>query len=122
MNAEDIIELLKLEPHPEGGLYRETLRDAAGADGRSWSTAIYYLLRRGETSRWHRVDATEVWHWYAGAALELLIAEGVHVRRVVLGSRLEDGERPQGVVPAPLAKRPIARGVHAGWVHRSSGL
>jgi len=100
VKAEDIIALLGLQPHPEGGFYRETLRDFVSPEGRSWSTAIYYLLRSGEASRWHRVDATEVWHWYAGAALELLIAEDAHVRRVVLGSRLTDGERPQAAVTA----------------------
>lgn len=100
MNAEDIVALLGLEPHPEGGFFHETFRDAPGADGRSRSTAIFYLLRKGEVSRWHRVDAAEVWHWYAGNALELLIAEAAGVRRIVVGSRLEDGERPQAAVPA----------------------
>ena len=73
--ADDIIRLLGLQPHPEGGHYRETFRDRRGERaGRAASTAIYFLLRAGEVSRWHRVDAAEVWHWYAGAPLALTIA------------------------------------------------
>lgn len=99
--AERIIELLGLKPHPEGGWYRETFRDAAGSGGRAASTAIYFLLKAGERSHWHRVDAAEVWHWHAGAALELEVAPP-HGRasRWRLGAALEAGERPQGVVPA----------------------
>ncbi len=68
----EIVKLLDLAPHPEGGFYRETFRDArADPDGRAASTAIYFLLPEGVISRWHRVDAAEVWHWYAGAALTL---------------------------------------------------
>ena len=79
LSADDIIRLLELQPHPEGGHYRETFRDSQNIDavsGRAASTAIYFLLRAGEISRWHRVDAAEVWHWYAGAPLVLSIAEG----------------------------------------------
>ena len=99
-NADAVIGLLKLVPHPEGGHFRETFRDQPGHDGRAASTAIYFLLAAGEVSRWHRIDAAEVWHWYAGAPLELSIAppEG-KVSVVRLGSRLADGERPQAVVP-----------------------
>ena len=75
MDAEAVIRLLALEPHPEGGHFRETFRDAAADGGRGASTAIYFLLKRGEISRWHRVDAAEAWHWYAGARLELSISE-----------------------------------------------
>ena len=68
--AADIIARLDLKPHPEGGHYRETFRDiSVDADGRSRSTAIYFLLARGERSHWHRIDAVETWHYYAGAAL-----------------------------------------------------
>ncbi len=67
--ADDIIAKLGLEPHPEGGHFRETFRD--NNQGRAHSTAIFYLLKAGEISRWHRIDAAEVWHWYAGAPLEL---------------------------------------------------
>ncbi len=102
MDAEEIIERLGLAPHPEGGHYRETFRDMVLlAGGRAASTAIYYLLRAGEVSRRHRVDAAEVWHWYAGAPLALLIApDGSAASRHVLGPDLAAGARPQLVVPA----------------------
>ncbi|MGH6771018.1 MAG: cupin domain-containing protein [Xanthobacteraceae bacterium] len=103
LTAADIIRLLDLKPHPEGGHFRETFRDPRTLDGgRAASTAIYYLLARGERSHWHRVDATEVWHHYAGAALRLEIAAGDKgpVERVTLGVDLANGERPQAVVPA----------------------
>jgi uncharacterized protein len=99
--ADEIIRLLGLQAHPEGGHYRETFRDAAGgASGRAYSTAIYFLLRAGEASRWHRVDAVEVWHWYAGAPLLLTVADTSGRRDVRLGADLNAGERPQAVVPA----------------------
>jgi predicted cupin superfamily sugar epimerase len=79
LTAADIIRLLGLEPHPEGGHYRQTFRDRVESAGRAASTAIYYLLARGERSRWHRVDAAEAWHHYAGAPLELEISpDGRH--------------------------------------------
>jgi predicted cupin superfamily sugar epimerase len=101
LTAADVIALLELKPHPERGHYRETFRDTRGNDGRAASTAIYFLLADGEISHWHRVDAAEVWHWYAGAPLELSITlpEG-GVTYLRLGPRLDSGERPQAVVPA----------------------
>lgn len=75
LTAAGVIALLDLKPHPEGGHFRETFRDARTIDGRAVSTAIYYLLARGERSHWHRVDAVEVWHFYAGAPLLLQIAD-----------------------------------------------
>jgi predicted cupin superfamily sugar epimerase len=101
LSAQDIIELLQLKPHPEGGHYRETFRDEREGE-RAASTAIYFLLAEGEVSWWHRVDAAEVWHWHAGAALELAIAPpaGGNVEHIRLGADLAAGERPQGVVPA----------------------
>ena len=99
--AAEIITRLGLEPHPEGGHYRETFRDqSADRDGRSRSTAIYFLLARGERSHWHRVDAVEIWHYYAGASLTLQIADESGERRVALGADLAAGEIPQAVVPA----------------------
>ncbi len=99
--ADDIIRLLGLLPHPEGGHYRETFRDETrDGSGRAASTAIYFLLRAGEVSLWHRVDAAEVWHWYAGAPLALAIADAAGRREVRLGQNLAAGERPQAVVPA----------------------
>jgi uncharacterized protein len=102
LSAHDIIRLLELKPHPEGGHYRETCRDPRRVDGgRAASTAIYFLLARGERSHWHRVDAIEVWHWYAGAPLMLeIFQEGQRHERVTLGGNLAAGERPQAVVPA----------------------
>jgi len=96
--AARLIEILELKPHPEGGHYREMFRDAGA---RAHSTAIYFLLRAGEMSRWHRVDAVEVWHFYRGQPLELAIAEpGKPVVRHILGNAIERGEHPQIVVPA----------------------
>jgi predicted cupin superfamily sugar epimerase len=101
LSAEEIIRLLRLQPHPEGGYFRETFCDpATGASGRAHSTAIYFLLRSGEVSRWHRVDAAEVWHWYAGAPLLLTVADAAGRREMRLGVDLGAGERPQAVVPA----------------------
>lgn len=102
MTAEQIVELLGLKPHPEGGFFRETFRAPAMDGGRGASTAIYYLLREGEVSAWHRVvDADEVWHHYAGAPLELtLSADGRERSSLRLGTDLAAGERPQAVVPA----------------------
>jgi hypothetical protein len=102
MTAEEVIAALGLEPHPEGGWFRETYRHAPPAGGRGAGTAIYYLLRAGERSAWHRVaDADEIWHWYAGAPLALEIAEeGADARSVVLGPSVTEGERPQRLVPA----------------------
>ena len=103
LSAADVIRLLELEPHPEGGHYRQTFRDSRrGPDGRPASTAIYFLLARGERSHWHKVDAVEVWHYHAGAPIRLEIAlhEGGPVERLILGGDLDAGERPQAVVPA----------------------
>ena len=99
--AAEIIRLLELQPHPEGGHFRETFRDEGGHVGRSHGTAIYFLLAEGEVSRWHRVDASEIWHWYAGAPLALRITESDSPpSETVLGNDLMAGERPQAVVPA----------------------
>jgi predicted cupin superfamily sugar epimerase len=110
---EEIIAALGLEPHPEGGFYRETFRDSLGASGRAHATAIYYLLRASEVSRWHRVDTAEIWHWYAGEALELRIAQPGGVERAVLGPRLRMGERPQTVVPVRMWQSARPMGAYA---------
>ena len=101
MTAAEIIAVLGLQRHPEGGWYAETFRDAAGGP-RGHSTAIYFLLEKGDVSAWHRVlDAVEVWHIYAGAPLELgMCPDGGPVETARLGPALMDGERPQAVVPA----------------------
>jgi predicted cupin superfamily sugar epimerase len=124
--AADIIRLLELAPHPEGGHFRETFRDDVvrfafprlrgtvgvgsranpareqAENSRPASTAIYFLLARGERSHWHRIDAAELWHFYAGAPLALEIAANEHgpITCVLLGTDLARGERPQAVVPA----------------------
>lgn len=101
LSADTVVDLLGLRPHPEGGWYRETFRDAAtDTEGRPRSTAIYFLLRSGEVSAWHRVDAVEVWHFYAGAPLALSVSsDGTTTRTDRLGPDLAGGERPQAVVP-----------------------
>ena len=91
--ADRLIALLDLKPHPEGGYFRETFRDAA--EGRAHSTAIYFLLTAGEVSRWHRVDAAEVWHFYSGAPLELRVGKDIYV----LGPNVDEAQAPQVVVP-----------------------
>jgi uncharacterized protein len=101
LTATDIIAQFKLQPHPEGGHYRETFRDPrTDANGRAVSTAILFLLARGERSHWHRVDAAEIWHHYAGAALLLEIVEDGRRQSVRLGSDIAAGETPQAIVPA----------------------
>jgi predicted cupin superfamily sugar epimerase len=98
--AADIIAWLELKPHPEGGYYRETFRDTrTDANGRSCSTAIYFLLARGARSHWHRIDAVETWHYYAGSALILQITDDGGQRSVRLGPDLAAGEVPQAIVP-----------------------
>ncbi|HEY4588905.1 MAG TPA: cupin domain-containing protein [Thermoanaerobaculia bacterium] len=115
LTAEVVVELLGLQPHPEGGFYQETFRAPAPDGARAASTAIYYLLRAGDVSAWHRVaDADEVWHHYAGAPLELILSpDGRERTSLRLGSDLSAGERPQAVVPAGVwqAARPLG-----GWV------
>jgi predicted cupin superfamily sugar epimerase len=100
LTAAEIIRLLGLKPHPEGGHFCQTFRDTQLIDGkRPASTAIYFLLALGERSHWHRVDAVEGWHWHAGAALRLMIAERGTTNTVTLGPDLVAGQRPQAIVP-----------------------
>jgi predicted cupin superfamily sugar epimerase len=101
MNPAEIIAALGMRPHPEGGWYVETFRDAPNG-GRGHSTAIYFLLESGQSSAWHRVkDAAEVWHFYAGAALLVsMCADGGKVSEHRLGTDILAGERPQLLVPA----------------------
>lgn len=100
MDARQIVEKLGMERHPEGGWFKETFRDPDTRDGRAVSTAIYYLLEKGDRSHWHRVDAAEVWHFYAGTPLELsLSADGKSAETSILGPDVIDGQLPQIVVP-----------------------
>lgn len=101
LSGDDVIEMLGLSPHPEGGHFRETFRDVAKPGERAASTAIYFLLKAGERSHWHAVDAAEAWHFYAGDPLLLEVSPtGGPVQRIRLGSDLAEGERPQAIVPA----------------------
>jgi uncharacterized protein len=99
--AAAVIRRLGLARHPEGGWYRETFRAAPPGGGRGACTAIYYLLAAGERSAWHRVDAVEIWNWYASSPLRLgVAANGGPAREHRLGNDLAAGEAPQLVVPA----------------------
>ena len=98
--AADIIRKLALKPHPEGGHYRETFRDSRLHEGRAASTAILFLLARGERSHWHRIDAVEIWHFYAGAPLKLEIVDGSKEEIIRLGADIHADEVPQVTVPA----------------------
>src|SRR5258708_8112034 len=112
-SAAEIIARLELKRHPEGGDYRETFRDArVDANGRSLSTAIHFLLARGERAHWHRIDAVEIWHYYAGHALSLQIADDRGQRSVRLGRELAAGAVPHAVVPGMPWQAPLSP---AGW-------
>lgn len=100
LTADEIIRQFSLKPHPEGGHFRETFRDGPGLEGRAHSTAILYLLKEGEVSRWHRVDAVELWHWYGGAPLRLDVKDGAGRHDYRLGPDWKGGERPHAIVPA----------------------
>jgi uncharacterized protein len=113
LTAAEIVRQLDLIPHPEGGHFRETFRDHRLIEGgRSASTAIYFLLARGERSHWHRIDVTEVWHFYAGAPLllETAAGEGAAVTRVTLGPDLAADEHPQAIVRAGAWQAAESRG------------
>ena len=98
VEADRLIQLLDLKPHPEGGHFRETYRDSN--EGRAHSTAIYFLLKAGEVSRWHRVDAAEMFHWYGGAPLLLEVKQGETRHDYRLGPDWLKGEHPHAAVPA----------------------
>jgi uncharacterized protein len=98
--ADEIIRALKLKPHPEGGHYRETFRDPRQVGSRPASTAILFLLAHGERSHWHRIDAVEIWHYYAGASLKLELVDGAKAEIFRLGVDIHTGEVPQVTVPA----------------------
>ncbi|KPU84608.1 cupin [Marinosulfonomonas sp. PRT-SC04] len=99
--ADAMIKQLDLTPHPEGGWYRQTWIADAEDGNRPAGTCIYFLLKAGESSRWHRVDAVEIWHYYAGAPLILSMAEteAGPARDLRLGPDLTAGEAPQLIVP-----------------------
>ncbi|HEX9807536.1 MAG TPA: cupin domain-containing protein [Alteraurantiacibacter sp.] len=99
-DAHAIIERLGLEPHPEGGWYRETWRGPAGLGGRAAATVIHFLLEAGQNSHWHKVDAAEIWLFHAGDPLRMLLAQddAGPVRSVLLGNDVLAGHTPQHVV------------------------
>ena len=100
MTGAEIIQRLNLAPHPEGGWFRQTWIAEDGP--RPSGTCIYFLLQAGERSHWHRVDATEIWHFYAGAPLVLRLAadEAGPAEAHALGPDLAAGQSPQVIVPA----------------------
>jgi uncharacterized protein len=111
MEAREIIRLLDLARHPEGGWYRETWRAPAPDGQRAAGTAIYYLLEAGELSHWHRIDAAELWHWYAGAPLSLTMSpDGHDADAVLLGPEIGAGQRPQQIVPPGCWQSAVSRG------------
>lgn len=99
--AEAIIEKLGLARHPEGGWFRQTWIGGEGIGGRAAGTSILFLLAAGERSHWHRIDATEIWHFHAGAPLNLRIAQTAAGPAEVLrlGPDVLAGDQPQGIVP-----------------------
>ncbi len=110
--AEAIIARLGLSPHPEGGHYRQTWVGPE-VNGRTSGTAIFFLLKAGERSHWHRVDADEIWLWHAGSPLMLLRAETPHgAEALTLGPDVLGGDDPQVVIPAGWWQAATAR---AGW-------
>jgi hypothetical protein len=102
VDAREVIDRLGLAPHPEGGWFRETWRGDETPGGRPTGTAIWYLLEGEAASRWHRIDAVELWVWHGGSGLELSIAPdgGGAAERSVVGMDLAAGERPLAIVPA----------------------
>jgi len=101
LSASEIIRLLALEPHVEGGFYRQTFADTPDAFGRPVSTLIYYLLTDGQSGAWHKVDSAEVWHFYGGAPMLMRTSrDGKTLVEHVLGVDLAAGARPQLVIPA----------------------
>lgn len=114
MNPQDLIRALGLKPHPEGGHYAQTFKSPTLLNTpqglRAASTAIYFLLERGDFSAWHRVRSDEVWHFYAGEGLELhLLTDRGEYSKVRMGPHVLQGEQPQAVVPAGVwqAARPV---------------
>ena len=101
MTAEEVARLLDLAPHPNGGRYRESYRDAPGPNGAAGTSAIYYLLALDEVSAWHRLAQPMVWLWHAGAPLALAMSpDGRQASALHLGGNQQTGQRAQAIVPA----------------------
>jgi uncharacterized protein len=114
--SDEWVQALGLQPHPEGGYYREMYRATAQVETargpRSAGTAIYYLLPRGTFAAWHRVASDEVWHFYEGGPLTLYLLGAGGLERVVLGREVARGERPQVVVPAGVLQAAAPEGAY----------
>jgi hypothetical protein len=102
MTADELIAALELQPHPEGGWYRETWRAAAAQGERAAASAVYYVIQPGQRSHWNRVDAHEIWLWHAGDAVDVSIADSDTgpARTVRLGGQATAGDHPQLIIPA----------------------
>lgn len=111
MEPGDIIKALDMQPHPEGGWYKETWRNSS--QPRSLGTAIYFLLEAHQHSHWHKVDADEMWHWYAGSPMELHQYDGNEKSAEILGPELLQQQRPQLLVPKDNWQKSVPVG---GWV------
>ncbi len=98
--ADRIIKQLKLQPHPEGGYYRQIFADEVKIKGRSRSSSIYYLLKKGDRSHWHRIDAVEIWHFYSGAPLKLSLYDEKKTEEKILGADIFSNQNPQIIVPS----------------------
>jgi predicted cupin superfamily sugar epimerase len=112
--VDDLVRMLGLKPHPEGGYYQETYRAPTqvrtSRGPRAAGTAIYYLLPRGAIAAWHQVSSDEVWHFYDGASLTLYLLSERGLQTVVLGRDVAKGERPQVVISAGVLQAGITRG------------
>ena len=104
MNAQELISNLNLQPHPEGGFYKETYRSEQSLlldrGERNISTAIYYLLENQDRSAFHRIQSDELWFFHQGQPLEIVSIQNGELVSVVLGNDVEKGEIPQAMVPA----------------------
>ncbi|WP_224371456.1 cupin domain-containing protein [Hyalangium versicolor] len=112
--VDELVRALGLQPHPEGGFYKETYRASVRVEtprgSRSAGTAIYYLLPRGEFAAWHQVASDEVWHFYDGAPLTLYLLRDAGLEEVTLGRDVARGEQPQVVIPAGVLQAGVPRG------------
>ena len=122
LTANEVIAHLGIKPHPEGGWFRETFRDATEPHGRAHSTAILFLLKAGEVSRWHKVDAAELWHWYGGAPLLLEVKHGKARHEYRLGPDWTKGAPACRRAGACLAKRAELGCVDARRLYRGAWL
>ena len=111
MDANYIINYLKLTEHPEGGWFKETFQSKETSNGRSNSSLIYYLLKENENSHWHRVtDADEIWLWHLGDPLLLSYSDEQASKEITLGSDLKNNEKLQAVIPKSVWQKAKSKG------------